>query len=145
MMHSESTTRSPSSFNFTRNTPCVEGCCGPIFKIISSAPSTVVLTFVSSVVRGSLICLLAALDAQVLANPIGVLLQNVVILAQWISLPFIGHQDAGQLRMAFEDHSKHVVAFALEPVCGGPDFAHAGHGFVFAGVSFQPHALGHGE
>src|ERR1700733_2212288 len=44
MMHSDPATRSPSNFNFTRNTPCVEGCCGPIFKMISSAPSTVVLT-----------------------------------------------------------------------------------------------------
>jgi hypothetical protein len=43
-MHSDPATRSPSSFNFTRSTPCVEGCCGPIFKMISSAPSTVVLT-----------------------------------------------------------------------------------------------------
>src|SRR5580658_2572996 len=44
MMHSDPATRSPSNFNFTRNTPCVEGCCGPMFKMISSAPSTVVLT-----------------------------------------------------------------------------------------------------
>jgi len=29
MTHSVPRTRSPSSFNFTRSTPCVEGCCGP--------------------------------------------------------------------------------------------------------------------
>src|ERR1700677_847759 len=141
MMHAESTTRSPSSFSFTRSTPWVEGCCGPIFKIISSAPSTVVLTFVSSVVRGSLICLLSALNPQILANPIRILLQYVVILAQRISLPFIRHQNASQLRMAFEHDSEHVVAFALQPVCRGPDFANARHGFVFGGMRFQAHAL----
>src|SRR6202050_4239766 len=145
MMHSESTTRSPSSFSFTRSTPWVEGCCGPMFKIISSAPSTVVLTFVSSVVRGSLIRLLSALDAQVLADPIRILLQYVVILAQRISLPFIRHQNAGQLRMAFEYDSKHVVACALEPAGRGPAFAHARHGFVFACMRFQAHALVLGE
>src|ERR1700735_3241905 len=111
MMHSESTTRSPSSFSFTRSTPWVEGCCGPMFNIISSAPSTVVLTFESSVVRGSLICLLSALDAQVFANPIRILFQNVVILAQRISLPFIRHQNTRQLGMPFEHDPEHVVAF----------------------------------
>src|SRR6267143_3204571 len=33
-MHS--TTFSPDSRNTRRNTPCVEGCCGPMFKINSS-------------------------------------------------------------------------------------------------------------
>src|ERR1700735_566325 len=145
MMHSESTTRSPSSFSFTRSTPWVEGCCGPMFNIISSAPSTVVLTFVSSVVRGSLICLLAALDAQVLANPIRILLQYVVIFAQRISLPLIRHQNARQFRVAFEHNPKHVETFAFEPVCGRPDFAHAGHGFTFAGMRFQAYPLVLGE
>src|SRR3984957_15922470 len=155
MMHSESTTRSPSSFSFTRSTPCVEGCCGPMFKIISSAPRTVVLTLESSVMRGSLIYIgrsslttheltahsLTALDAQVLANPIGVLFQNVVILAQRVALPFVGHQNTGQVRMAFEDDSKHVVAFAFQPVRSGPDFADAGDRFVFASMGFQADAL----
>src|SRR3984885_12114978 len=150
MMHSESTTRSPSSFSFTRSTPWVEGCCGPMFKIISSAPRTVVLTLESSVVRGSLISIgrssltahsLTALDAEVLANPIGILLQNVVILAQRIALPFVGHQNTGQVRMAFEDDSKHVVAFAFQPVRSRPDFADAGDRFVFASMGFQADAL----
>src|ERR1700691_1304392 len=145
MMHSESTTRSPSSFSFTRSTPWVEGCCGPIFKIISSAPSTVVLTFVSSVVRGSLICLLAALNAQILANPIRILLQYVVILAQRISLPLIRPQNASQLRLASKQDSKRGGASALEPVCSGPDLAHARDRFVFAGMRFQAQTLVLGE
>src|SRR5260221_12863911 len=33
------TTVSPSSTSTRRNTPCVDGCCGPIFRIISSLRS----------------------------------------------------------------------------------------------------------
>src|ERR1700722_1448292 len=154
MMHSESTTRSPSSLSFTRSTPWVEGCCGPMFKIISSAPRTVVLTLESSVVRGSLIYIgrpsltvhsLTTLDAQVLANPIGILFQNVVILAQRVALPFVGHQNARQVRMAFEDDSKHVVAFAFQPICSGPDFADAWDRLIFASMCFQAETLVLGE
>src|SRR5260370_12287706 len=51
IMHSEPITRSPASFSLTRNTPCVDGCCGPIFRMSSSAPSSVVRSFVASVLR----------------------------------------------------------------------------------------------
>src|SRR5271168_3695010 len=145
MMHSESTTRSPSSFNFTRSTPCVDGCCGPMFKIISSAPSTVVSTFESPLVRVSVIfCfapLLPAFDSQVLAHPGRVLLQNVVILAQRIAFPLVRQQDALQIRMPFENNSKHVEALALEPVRRRPHFADARHRLVLARVSLQTHPL----
>src|SRR5438270_1181440 len=39
--------RSPSSSRTTRRTPCVDGCCGPMLRIISSAwigPSTTTST-----------------------------------------------------------------------------------------------------
>src|SRR5580658_3294088 len=147
MMHSEPTTRSPSSFSFTRSTPCVDGCCGPILRMISSAPSTVALTpspnFDRSSVRVSLIvrisgALLAALNPQGFPHPVRILLQNVVLLPQRIALPLVRQQDALQIRMPLEDDPEHVVAFALEPVCHGPNFAHARHRLVLAGVSLQP-------
>src|SRR5271154_1496507 len=144
MMHSESTTRSPSSFSFTRSTPCVEGCCGPMLRIISSAPNTVV---VISLVWPFVILfrrlaarLLAALDAQVFAHPGRVLFQDVVILAQRVALPFVGQQDAFQIRMAFKDDAEHVVAFAFEPICHRPDFANARHRLILAEMRFQAQA-----
>ena len=43
MSQSTSTTVSPSSFNTTRNTPWVEGCCGPMLSVISGLSSSVSL------------------------------------------------------------------------------------------------------
>src|ERR1700731_266040 len=112
MMHSESTTRSPSSFSFTRSTPWVDGCCGPMLRMISSAPNTVVQTSELPFLRASVIFwrpLLPALDSQVFTHPGGVLLQNVIILAQRMPFPFIRQQNALQIWMAFEDDAEHVV------------------------------------
>src|SRR5271156_6827697 len=144
MMHSESTTRSPSSLSFTRKTPWVEGCCGPILRIISSAPRTVVSTSWVPCVRASVIYmwgLLPALDAQVFADPGGVLFQDVVILAQGVPFPLIGEQDAFKIRVTFENDAEHVVAFAFEPIGGGPDFDNASDRVIFTGVGFQAQAL----
>src|SRR5580704_5158899 len=144
MMHSESTTRSPSSFSFTRSTPWVDGCWGPILRMISSAPSTVVQTSELPFLRTSVMFwwpLLAALDAQVFTHPGGVLLQNVVILAQRMSFPFIRKQNALQSRMAFEDDAEHVVAFALEPISCGPDLDRTRYRLVLSRMRFQAQAL----
>src|ERR1700722_12985667 len=43
--------------------------------------------------------------------------------------------------MTLEDDSKHVIAFALEPICHRPYFAEARHRFVFAEMRFQAQAL----
>src|SRR6202795_3125556 len=147
MMHSESTTRSPSSFSFTRSTPCVEGCCGPMLRMISSAPSTVVSTFeapdqVPPLFRVSAIfALLPALDSQVFSHPGRVLFQNVVILAQRMTLPLVGQQNAFQIRMTLEHDAEHVEAFALEPVGHRPDSANARHRLAFGCVRLQPQPL----
>src|SRR5229473_4415660 len=140
MMHSESTTRSPSSFSFTRSTPCVEGCCGPMLSMISSAPSTVVVTSELPFVRASVIfywALLPALDAQVFTHPGRVLFQNIVILAQRMPFPLIRQQNALQIRMAFENDAEHVVALAFKPIGRGPDLDHARHRLILCRMRFQ--------
>src|ERR1051325_12007237 len=43
MSQSRSMTVSPSSLRMTLSTPCVEGCCGPMFRIISGLSSSVSL------------------------------------------------------------------------------------------------------
>src|ERR1051325_7679308 len=40
MSQSRSMTVSPSSLRMTLSTPCVEGCCGPMFRIISGLSSS---------------------------------------------------------------------------------------------------------
>ena len=36
MYGSQSTTSSPSTVSTMRNTPCVAGCCGPTFTVMST-------------------------------------------------------------------------------------------------------------
>src|ERR1700723_3050085 len=142
MMHSDAATRSPSSFSFTRSTPCVEGCCGPMLRIISSAPSTVVSISAVELWRVWSICLLLpTFDSQVLFHPGLILRQDVVILAQRISYPLFGQQNAPQIRVAVKSNAKHVENFALKPVRYRPDGNDCVHCFVFAEVGFQTQPL----
>src|SRR5512140_263075 len=76
--------------------------------------------------------LLPALYVQVLLNPLLVLLEDGIILAQRIALPAVGQQDAPQIGMTREAHSKHVVSLALQPVGRRPDGRHAIDLFLLA-------------
>src|SRR6266581_1307623 len=180
-MHSEPITRSPSSFSFTRSTPCVDGCCGPMFRMSSSAPSSVLCSLVVSMLRVVVLpirlladdcrsfasplvlnlesrsrcplsffftcnlelttySLLPALNAQVLFHPTGILLDDVVILAQRIPSPLVWQQDARQIGMPGEDNSKHVKRFTLQPIGRGPNARDARNFFAVAraGLYAQP-------
>src|SRR5581483_5300069 len=106
MTHSVPRTFSPSSFRITRSTPCVEGCCGPILRT-SSVESKNVASGIGS---------LAAFDTEVLLHPSIVLLDNAVVFAQRVSLPFLRQQDAPHVRVAGELDAEHVEPPALQPV-----------------------------
>src|ERR1041384_479911 len=107
MMHSVPSTFSPSSLRMTRSTPWVDGCCGPMFRT-----SSVESKNVASGIGWSL----AAFDTEVFLHPPVVLLDDAVVLAQRIALPFFGHQDAPHVRMAGELDAEHVEDLALQPV-----------------------------
>src|SRR5580658_7067758 len=144
MMHSEAATRSPSSFSFTRSTPCVEGCCGPMLRIISSAPSTVVSISAVGLCRvSSMKSLLTAIDSQVFFYPRLILSQDVVVLAQRIAHPFFRQQHAAQIRVAIKADAEHVENFALQPIRHRPDGNERACSFTFAEVRLQaePHVL----
>src|SRR5208283_1409520 len=145
MTHSRPRTFSPSRRRITRSTPCVAGCCGPMLMTSSFASrkgfsgvsrsrfeSVVgsVTRFVgggSSLVdgRSSLVVgsssLLAALDSQVDLHPFVVLLKNTVVLAQGMSLPAVGQQNALHVRVSIEFDAEHIEDLALQPVGGRPD------------------------
>src|SRR5215469_10955958 len=98
MTHSRPRTFSPSRRRMTRSTPWVAGCCGPML-MTSSLASRNVLSGVSrsrgeSALGFSVISLLAALDSQVDLHPFVVLLNNSVVLAQRMTFPSVGKQDA---------------------------------------------------
>src|SRR6266436_2519861 len=84
---------------------------------------------------------LTAFNSKILPDPGGVLLQDVVILPERIALPFVGQQNALQIRMAGENNSEHVKHFALQPVCRRPDFHRARHFFSVGRPHLQPQPL----
>ena len=84
--------------------------------------------------------LLAALDAEIFPDPGGVLLENVVILAERMPLPLIGKQNALEIGMAAEGDAEEIEDFALEPVGGRPDGNECGGLLVSAERDFQAKA-----
>src|ERR1019366_9990257 len=107
MMHSVPRTFSPSSLRMTRSTPCVEGCCGPMLSTSSVE---------SRKVESGILASLAAFNAQVLLHPALVLLNNRIVLAQRIALPFLGHEDAPQVGVAGELDAEYIEHLALQPI-----------------------------
>src|SRR5689334_25085004 len=99
MMHSVPRTFSPSSLRMTRSTPCVEGCCGPMFRTNSVESKNV-----ASGIPWSL----AAFYVQVLLHPALVLLDDPVVFAQRIAVPLFGEEDAAHVRMSGELDAEHV-------------------------------------
>src|SRR5580698_5374983 len=132
MTQSAPRTFSPSSLRMTRSTPWVDGCCGPMLRT-SSVESR-------NVASGILVSL-TAFDTQVFLNPAIVLLEDTVILAQRVTLPFLWQEDAAHVRMACELDAEHVEHFALQPI-GGEVHVDRGLGLVLLGdESFDAHAL----
>src|ERR1035437_6497276 len=98
MTHSVPSTFSPSNLRIMRSTPCVEGCCGPIFSTNSVESRKVE----SGIPRS-----LAAFDSQVLLHTALVLLENSVVITQRVALPLVGHQDAPHVGVPREFDAEH--------------------------------------
>src|SRR5574341_1805260 len=95
------TTFSPSISRIRRSTPCVEGCCGPMFRIIT--PS----------------CVVSRTGVGVRWDMSAVALDGI-ILAQRVALQVLGHEQAAQVGMSLEAHAEQVKDLALEEVGRGP-------------------------
>src|ERR1017187_6459951 len=107
MTQSVPSTFSPSSLRMTRNTPWVEGCCGPILSTSSVESRNVA----SGILRS-----LAAFDIQVFLHPPVVLLKDTVVFTQRVTLPLFGQQNAPHVRVAVELDAVHVEHLALQPI-----------------------------
>src|ERR1051325_946283 len=115
------TTDSPSSTSSRRSTPCVEGCCGPIEIVIcvSSGRSTIsncggmvaedIITFLIRVFRVNPWPQIYTENTdQHSFQTVRFVTSQWKILAQRMSLPIIRQENASQIRMAVENHAKHV-------------------------------------
>src|SRR5947209_7114029 len=136
MMGSTSTTISPSSRSFRRKTPCVEGCWGPMLRVMSwvcgAEPSGIVglakstrlmrrppgteashcSPHVASRVLGSLrsprsLLLRLVGDVLALAHP-DKLLRLLVVLPHGITGPVLRQEHAAQIGVALELDAVHV-------------------------------------
>src|SRR6202007_2470081 len=84
--------------------------------------------------------LLPAFNPEILANPGGVLPENVVILAERMALPLVGKQDALQIRVAGKNDAEHIENFALEPISRWPNLGQACGALTVRDGNFQAQA-----
>src|SRR5207253_4514268 len=99
MTHSVPRTFSPSSLRITRSTPWVEGCCGPMLRTNSVESKKVW----SGIPRS-----LATLYAHVFLHPSLILLNDAVVLAERVALPFFGQQYPRHVGMPGELDAEHI-------------------------------------
>src|SRR5215813_14756431 len=113
---------SPSARTTNRSTPCVEGCWGPMLRVMSSVerpPSACGrCTSTSKPVSPILGRLQEAFPG---GRDAVVLLGLDEVLAQRVAGPVLRHEDAAQVGVVREDHAQQVEHLALRPVSVAPD------------------------
>src|SRR5437763_933368 len=128
---------SPSVRSTSRSTPCVLGCCGPMFTSISSVRTSNSMTVASGlafVLRGSRTVDILLPQARPfgpaakLSSANSVVFQGkLVILAQRMPFPIFRQQDPLLIGMAGEVHATEIEHFALEPIGGLPQARECRH------------------
>src|ERR1022692_1199420 len=94
---------SPSISSRTRSTPCVEGCCGPMFRImVRSWPGS--RTGVGA--RWAIASLAVALHR--------------IVFAQRMTFPILGHQEPPHIRMSRKANAEQIKDLALKVVGARP-------------------------
>src|SRR6185369_3493110 len=113
---------SPSARTTNRSTPCVDGCCGPIERVMSSVttpPSAAErCTSTSNPAR------LIGLDLEEAfprRRDAVVFLRLDEVLAERMARPVLRHEDATEVRVAAERHAEEIEHLALLPVGRAPD------------------------
>src|SRR5262245_50301880 len=100
-------TVSPSSSSTTRSTPCVEGCCGPMFRVMVSVRT------VFHLFRGQLLEIgIRLLAIGRVVSERHFLVTERRVLAQRPADPLLGEQDALQIGMTGEHDAVEVVGLA---------------------------------
>src|SRR5215210_4310960 len=125
------TTVSPSSSRMSRRSPCIAGCCGPMFiSMVSSPNSSLISGLTSRLLAGSVkapswcarrsslsICLPQSLEGALGAD-LEALEQRMVVE---VILP---HVRPPQVGMPRKGDPEHVVGLPLVPVGRGIDVGH---------------------
>jgi hypothetical protein len=103
-----------------RSTPCVDGCCGPIFRVMCRGADGVAgVSWIASMVP--------TWSSKGLFIGVAVLVPvHRIVLSQRMPFPVGRHENAFEVRMVVYVDAEHVPNFAFVPVGGAPD---AGNGF----------------
>src|SRR5262249_55924921 len=128
---------SPSARTTKRSTPCVEGCWGPMLRVMSSVESPPSACGRCTSTSKPVSPILGRLQQ---AFPRGrdavVLLGFDEVLAQRVAGPVFRHEDATEVGMVGKHHAQQVEHLALRPVGVAPDARHAGNDWI---VPLRPH------
>src|SRR6185295_4503884 len=130
MSGSASFITSPSARTTKRSTPCVEGCCGPMLRVMSSVASPSRCTSTSK--PASPIVPSGFQQAFPRCRDAVVLLRLDEVLAQRVSRPVFRHEDAAEVGMAVEADAEEVEHLSLHPVGVPPERRQARHHRVVA-------------
>src|SRR2546426_5638684 len=109
---------SPSARTTKRSTPCVEGCCGPMLRVMSSVarPPSRVSRCTSTSNPARPISASRLQQALPRGRDAVILLGLDEVLAQRMPRPVLRHEDAAEVRVALEDDAEQVEHLALLPV-----------------------------
>src|SRR5438045_7253782 len=111
MIGLQATTFSPSSSSATRSTPCVDGCCGPMLRVIVS------LRTVADPLRSQFLEPRRRYRAPGrVVRERHLLVSERRVLPERPAHPVLGEQDPGEVGMAGERDPVEVVRLALVPV-----------------------------
>src|SRR2546428_2767123 len=108
---------SPSARTTKRSTPCVEGCCGPMLRVMSSVarPPSRVSRCTSTSNPARPISASRLQQALPRGRDAVVLLGLDEVLAQRMPRPVLRHEDAAEVGGALEDDAEEVADLALLP------------------------------
>src|SRR5579883_2419985 len=104
---------SPSSSSTTRRTPCVDGCCGPMFRVIRRVLR---LSCSASATRAAGVVVSLNFSGLLIFDVVVAVAVNGVIFAQRVAFPVFRHENPLEIRMATEGDAEQIEHFAFVPV-----------------------------
>src|SRR2546428_5032031 len=125
---------SPSARTTKRSTPWVEGCCGPMLRVMSSVarPPSRVSRCTSTSNPARPISASRLQQALPRGRDTVVLLGLDEVLAQRMPRPVLRHEDAAEVGVALEDDAEEVEDLALLPVGVAPQAGERGDDRIVA-------------
>src|SRR5688572_8584295 len=115
---------SPSSSSTRRSTPCVLGCCGPMFTVIVSVRISAMPLHAIALDVGAE---LGLADLERLVGLRGLANLHRIVLPRRVAFPVLRHQQPAEIAIAVEEDAEHVPDFTLGPAGAAPDTLHRRH------------------